>query len=118
MKSTDFVQASALARASEGQLSHNDRVSKAADCASVDALCAFVRSLFPQDAMPQDGLTLDALCDAYLSAAVKLVRSFSPVPKSQALHKGADHRRAASGAVPVRNGRRGRGIQCRRKEFV
>lgn len=30
--------------------------------------------------MPQDGLTLDALCDAYLSAAVKLVRSFSPVP--------------------------------------
>ena len=80
MKSTDFVQASALARASEGQLSHNDRVSKAADCASVDALCAFVRSLFPQDAMPQDGLTLDALCDAYLSAAVKLVRSFSPVP--------------------------------------
>ena len=80
MKSTDFVQASVLARASEGQLSHNDRVSKAADCASVDALCAFVRSLFPQDAMPQDGLTLDALCDAYLSAAVKLVRSFSPVP--------------------------------------
>ena len=78
MKSTDFVQASALARASEGQFSHNDRISKAADCASVDALCAFVGSLFPQDAMPQDGLTLDALCDAYLSAHT--VRSFRLPP--------------------------------------
>lgn len=78
MKSTDFVYASTRVRASQGTLSHEERLAKAADCASYEALCSYVRSLLPQDRAFSEDLTLDELCDAYFASAVALVRESSP----------------------------------------
>ena len=78
---TDFVRLSTSLRASLGSLSHADRVQKAADGAtSQSALAAAMRAILTQDVSVPEGVSLDALCDAYFAHAVAAVRKNSPEP--------------------------------------